>query len=342
MSATLHALFLFLHCGLSVLTCIDTHSIYLARLHRYMSSNSPLLELCQQCCWAVGNLAGDSQPARDAARRAGVVPPLVTVLKKGMELKHTAICRNVAWALSNLTRGVTTSGKEFCGPNLLTPALVGSVLMSPEQQLSTTVVSFWWLDVANEMCWVLAFLTAREEEVVDFLCEPTGELAWLMPNTQNVICAALAHRLDQASKAVRSSTDSLSETALRALRMTIPCLRAIGNIAGAPRHVATVLQEPSILESLAVLIEVGSVEGCHGDVTSVAVEAAWAAGTLLCDAGLPEHASTTKAGPVLLPVLCRTILSGYTKLDLKREALSALWNAVAAPPSEKDSGSSWV
>ena len=66
--------------------------------------------------WAVGNLAGDSQPARDAARHAGVVQPLVTILCKGMELKHTAICRNAAWAFSNLTRGITTSGQDFCGP----------------------------------------------------------------------------------------------------------------------------------------------------------------------------------------------------------------------------------
>jgi hypothetical protein len=128
-----------------------------------MSSDGPVLEVCQQCCWAVGNLAGDSQVARDAARQAEVVPSLTTVLTKGMELKHNAICRNAAWALSNLTRGVTTSGKEFCGPTLLTPTLVASVLMSREQQLSATVQQTWWTDVANECAWILAFLTARDQ-----------------------------------------------------------------------------------------------------------------------------------------------------------------------------------
>jgi Armadillo/beta-catenin-like repeat len=173
--------------------------------------------------------------------QAGVVQPLVTVLSKGMELKHTAICRNAAWALSNLIRSVTTSGKEFCGPSLLTPTLVAIVLMSPEQQLLTIVFSFWWMDVANEMCWLLAFLTAREDDVVDLLCQPSTELAWLMPHTQGVVCAALSHRLNQAAGAARAATASSSDTALRALRMTVPCLRTISNIATAcqGRHVGT-------------------------------------------------------------------------------------------------------
>jgi len=302
-----------------------------------MSSDGPLLEVCQQCCWAVGNLAGDSQVARDAARGAGVVPSLTAVLKKGMELKHTSICRNAAWALSNLTRGVTTSGTEFCGPTLLTSTLVASVLMSPEQQLSATVVSHWWADVANEACWILAFLTAREDEVVEYLCQPSTELAWLLPGTQNVVCAALAHRLQEASRAIRSSSTAtdLTDTQLRALRMTIPCLRSIGNIATAcqGRHVTTLLQESSILESLTNLMEAGYTVR-NGDVAAVAVEAAWAAGTLLCDAGISLHPSTTIAAPTLLPTLCQVIIEGSAKLDLKREVVSALWNAVAAPPNE--------
>ena len=301
-----------------------------------MSSDGPVLEVCQQCCWAVGNLAGDSQVARDAARHAGVVPSLTTVLIKGMELRHNAICRNAAWALSNLTRGVTTSGKEFCGPSLLTPKLLTSVLMSPEQQMNAVVQQTWWTDVANECAWILAFLTAREDDVVDYLCQPSTELAWLLPKSQNVVCAALSHRLDQASRAVHNNNNGkLTDTQLRALRMTIPCLRSIGNIATASqgRHVGILLQETTILESLKTLMEAAFLVPI-GDVAAVAVEAAWAAGTLLCDAGLDHHPSTTLACPFLLPILCQVITHGSVKLDLKREAVSALWNAVAAPPNE--------
>jgi hypothetical protein len=195
----------------------------------YMTQDAPLLQVCQQMLWAVGNVAGDSQVARDALRKAGVVPSLCTVLKRGMELKHTCICRNAAWALSNLTRGVTTSGWEFCGDSLLTPVLLASVLSSPEQQVSATVKSTWWQTVANEACWMLAFLTAREDQVVDYLIQPSNELLWLLPNKQFVVVAALARRLDEASKAVVSnSTRELTETQLQALRMTIPCLRSTG------------------------------------------------------------------------------------------------------------------
>ena len=309
----------------------------------YMTQDAPLLQVCQQMLWATGNVAGDSQMSRDALRRAGVVPSLCTVLKKGMELKHNSICRNAAWALSNLTRGVTTSGWEFCGETLLTPVLLASVLSSPEQQVSATIKSTWWQTVANEACWILAFLTAREDQVVDYLLQPSNELLEWLPKRQFVVVAALAHRLDEASKAVVFTTASnkqeLTETQLQALRMTIPCLRAIGNIATASqgRHVGILLQESSILTSLVTLIQAGYTT-TNGDVQAVAVEATWAAGTLLCDAGIDLHFSTSMAAPTLLPILYQAIEHG--KSDLKREAISAVWNAVAAPPSSEDASAS--
>lgn len=48
------------------------------------------------------------------------------------------------------------------------------------------------------------------------------------------------------------------------------------------------------------------------------------------------------ACPVLLPVLCQMVVSEYAKLDLKREAVSALWNAVASPPTMDDAWSSLI
>jgi hypothetical protein len=43
-----------------------------------------------------------------------------------------------------------------------------------------------------------------------------------------------------------------------------------------------------------------------------------------------------------LPVLCQMVVSEYAKLDLKREAVSALWNAVASPPTMGDAWSSLI
>ena len=155
-----------------------------------MTHDAPFLQVCQHMLWAVGNVAGDSQVARDDLRKVGVVPSLCTVLKRGMELKHTCICRNAAWALSTLSRGVTTSVWErICGDSsLLTSVLLASVLSSPdpEQQASATVKSTWWQTVANEACWILAFLTARDQ-LVDYLIQLSNELLWLLPNKQ-LIC----------------------------------------------------------------------------------------------------------------------------------------------------------
>jgi hypothetical protein len=168
--------------------------------------------------------------------------------------------------------------------------------------------------------------------------QPSVELEWLLPGKRHVVCTALAHRLSEASSVIKTivitGTD-LTETQLRALRMTIPCLRSIGNIATAcqGRFVGTLLQETSILSSLENLLQAGfSVR--NENVAAVAVEAAWAAGTLLCDAGIAQHPSTTIAAPALIPTLCQVIVEGSSKLDFKREAASALWNAVAAPPNE--------
>jgi hypothetical protein len=63
----------------------------------------------------------------------------------------------------------------------------------------------------------------------------------------------------------------------------------------------------TILDSLNLLITSGAAAKI-GDVALVAAEAAWAAGTLLCDAGLSEHPYTMHACPVLLPVLCWTVV----------------------------------
>lgn len=124
--------------------------------------------------------------------------------------------------------------------------------------------------------------------------------------------------------------------------MGVPCVRAIGNIASScqGKHLKSILEahSGSIVKSIATLLELGSFPSSH----TVAVEAAWAARTLLCDAGLPNHESTEIAVPVLLPPLCKCVTSGYSKSDLKREAMSALWTAVAAPPhGDQSMGAVW-
>uniref|UniRef100_A0A7S4W8T7 Uncharacterized protein n=1 Tax=Ditylum brightwellii TaxID=49249 RepID=A0A7S4W8T7_9STRA len=136
--------------------------------------------------------------------------------------------------------------------------------------------------------------------------------------------------------------------------MCIPSIRCIGNIASScdGTHVPSLLSTTStttltiaprqyttqsIATSLATLIQRGtlspSIASQAGDASSVlASEAAWATSTLLCDAGLPPPHPSTVSADELVPSLCRAVTSGYAKLELKREATCALWNAVASPP----------
>jgi hypothetical protein len=178
-----------------------------------------------------------------------------------------------------------------------------------------------WSQVAYEMLWTVAFLTAREEEAIDYLCNPTMDNMSFSSQSPRLVCEALACRLASQVE-------------------VIPCLRAIGNIATAcsGMHVPGLLEahSGSVVSSLSMLLS----QHATGDAHVVATEAAWTTGTLLCDAGKPDHSSTKHAVPVLLPILCATVTSEYSQLDLKRECMGALWNACAAYPGEP-MGDAW-
>lgn len=328
--------------------------------------------LCEQCAWAIGNVGGDSQRARDAARDASAIPVLVRALRAGFNFGRrgesggvppmVGLCRNAAWALSNLARGAYTSAGPFLSSSnasgddgLLTPQDLSELLAADVIVLREAgpkavglgrargvsvdgvagpdavveVPDATWLDVASEVLWVVAFLSAREDAAVDFL----------LGSPDTALCESLAYRLSRASEEV-----SGGEGGEEALRMCVPCIRIVGNAAAAcdGRHVARLAQTFSIAgsggpqfstipASLARLIQLGSSQG--GDCATVASEAAWAAGTLLCDAGPPPPHPSTAACDVLLPALCQAVISGMAKLELKREAVCAIGNAAAVPPA---------
>jgi hypothetical protein len=314
----------------------------LSALHQVLttSPSEETTELLLQCCWALGNLVGDSPTARVAAMP--LLPALVQTLKHGFHHKQPSLCRNAAWAVSNMARGNNNTGGQeevFCGPNLLTPSLLASLLVSPEQQTSSSDDIISWLDVAQEVAWIVAFLTAKEDSTVNYLCLATQQQASFSSQSAVLLLEALACRVHQALQRTRQATTWSSDDATRALKMTIPCLRSIGNIASAcqGKHLPALLtaHSKSIVKSLATLLELGNFPSgsTHNQLGTAAVEATWAARTLLCDAGERGHESTTIALPALLLPLCKCVTSGYGKQELKREAISALWTAAAAPPT---------
>jgi hypothetical protein len=317
-----------------------------AILQQVLLSDHAEEDLVLQSCWALGNLVGDSQAARDKA--IPLLPTLIQILKQGFERKQPALCRNAAWALSNLARGLATSSQLFCGPSLLTPAFLSALLTCPEKLPPSSKdgdVSWW--DVAQEAAWIVAFLTAKDDATVNYLC--LSQQMSFSSQASTIVIEGLACRLHQSLQKMRQAETWSSEEASQALRITIPCIRAVGNIASAceGKHLPSLLQahSKSIPKSLATLLELGCFPSSksHSPLGTAAVEAAWAARTILCDAGLPLHESTDIAIPILLPLLCKCVMSGYCKADLKREAISALWTASAAPPhADQIMGSIWA
>jgi len=303
--------------------------------------------LHQQSCWALGNICGDSSHARSAIYKLGIYEWLVENLQLGLEWNDAELSRNAAWAITNLIR--STDHNHYGGFGHMSSQILTRAMMSPTLQTDTECGVTWW-EVAYEACWILAFLTSKDDTVVQ----------GLMNASLSTILEALACRLESATKIIRTA-DSIVGIS-RALQMCIPCLRSLGNIATSCQgaHVPSLLQvrssrssdmEVCLVKCLGTLIDLGSYPAAastpssskHNELATVAVEAAWAAGSLLCDAGLPDHLSSTQAAPFLIPVLSRTVTSEYAKLPLKREAMSALWNSVAAPPGSKlsDMGHQW-
>jgi len=113
----------------------------------------------------------------------------------------------------------------------------------------------------------------------------------------------------------------------------IPLIRILGNLsttAGGKLIPGVIAVDGNaIIKSLARWLQV--YKPC-GETITIANEATWVIGALLCDVGYPDHLSTTIACPILLPALCNVLTSGTFTLEWKREVLNAIWNALAAPP----------
>lgn len=328
-------------------------------------SESAIL-LCEQCCWAVGNLGGDSQRIRDRLHTLNAIRPLCSALRLGLAIASRVqsidrgnrdesqspvigLCRNAAWALSNLARGSYTSAMPFLqletapttdaeqNEALLTPADMFQLISVHERSRCDVAAAnrsrsdlSTWADVSIECSWLLTLLTSKEDAAIDFIFR--GGSANTGDNNF-AICASLASGLYKASN---SASSPEAATAELALRCAVPCIRIAGNIAAScdGRYVPNLLGHYHCVEKLAVslsiMIDLGAQHG--RDHAVLAAEACWAVGAMLVDAGRKNH-SSTQSCEILVPALCNALTSGSSRAELRREAASALCNAVAPPPA---------
>ncbi|KAL7535088.1 hypothetical protein ACHAXR_006256 [Thalassiosira sp. AJA248-18] len=220
------------------------------------------IELCDKCVWSIGNLAGDSEMAREALKRMEALPRLISCISMGVSVQQQQqrssinqsaieLVRNSVWALTNLFREGGMPASEFLdihdslasssNQGRIMPRLasrdVAMLLSAPEtfppnasisgNSMGTTKTT--WNDVAIETCWLVSFLT-RDPMAVDFLC---GE----EQNVKNNFISMLVSRLVQATDAAMQQPHTTNNTS-----SLIPCCRALRNmaIASEGRYVSSI------------------------------------------------------------------------------------------------------
>ena len=268
--------------------------------------------LVEQCCWALGNIAGDSSIARQQLLSPDsygkqVIQLLQQTLEIGLRYHFKEISRNAAWALGNLARGANTSAWLFINPNL-TPILLTQLLSRQQQQENKMVTEgMWWL----------AFLTARETNVCELFLQHHPKLI-----------SAILHQLGSVAHVYNLSTSTITTNSKNeaTLALAIPTLRVVGNLASCGyAQVSKIL-----LESPATIVTSSNMTCSFGncaeslariviDATpnTVAMEAIWVVSTLLQGRKEQQPASLTQA-----------VLTAFTSpkatLNIQREALSTL------------------
>ena len=340
--------------------------------------NEELLEIISQCCWVIGNLAGEDTSIQSSSfttrtfmiHKSNVIGELIQVLKQSVHTISSnecetvavkklilAIIRNSLWALSNLARGSATSALLFLqssGNNGLT--CCDLILMLQGQEESQPIPSdsmssqpqndiITWSDIHVELLWMLAFLTAREDEAMNILLPIDND-----PENAARVLDLLIFQFRNATETLIGSKSSAfnSQSSGITIRMIIPILRMIGNVACSVsgRYVPFLLSRSeggtNIVDIISKWINVINQNPSH-ELMLIATEATWVCGALLCDAGHEQHPSTTMGCPKLVPALCNVIApkqgtSKQATLEWKREVLSALWNTVSKPPHNCDDG----
>jgi len=153
-------------------------------------------------------------------------------------------------------------------------------------------------DVGTQAAWMVASLTDREPYIVHYLAGRSSFLPTLLQCLNSPVAP------DQV----------------------LPIAQAMVQIASQEQMVAPIVNMPDYIPTVCRFLSDGN------SSREIRIHMINVVGCLLCDAGLENHPSSTIAAPALLPMLS-FILSNDEPFDLQREAVNALWNALAVPPS---------
>ncbi|KAL3793151.1 hypothetical protein HJC23_005653 [Cyclotella cryptica] len=338
------------------------------------SVNSCVIDICEKCTWTIGNLAGDSEMAREALSKMGMLPRLISCISWGIASLTSDHCagpviqasfmnllRNSVWALCNFIRDGRGSAADVINVNnsqmkvnggqenyRLTNESFASLLLLPQSisqgsNLNIDLNNASCHDIATEACWLLAFLTDNDPTAVEFSCKEDSPL-------MSAILTNLCMATDAASRLYESNlrNDSAMKQQLSDVCLClIPCCRVLRNISLDGRYLGSIYPQEIFLtfqqkvlahpteSCLAKLISLATL-GAGQEASTIASKAAEAAGACLLHAGFPLPHPSTAACRTLIPALSQALTCQVTTFDVKREVVWALWNAVSNPLEQVD------
>ena len=258
----------------------------------------------------LGNLAGDESAGGNIFR--AMSREFKTSLVTGLIRSVSPATPTAAWTLTNMIRNDSVSyASSYCSESLLSSSLLMAWLREAT--------------LATQTAWMIASLTAREEETIQYLC-----------GTQH---SDRGNELPFLSALVESLQNPLQRD------QDVPLVQALGNLACHPSLVGPLLTQtsPKLIPLLQNMLSTVSSRN------PVLTQGAWLAGCLLVDVGVQQHPSTTIAAPALIPVLMERLGRGSETagignqsmtLEEEREFACALCNALELPPIVENQPSS--
>ncbi|KAL9190691.1 hypothetical protein ACHAXT_000397 [Thalassiosira profunda] len=265
------------------------------------------LALCEKCAFAIGNLAGDSERAREGLQQMEALPRLMQCLQLGMGQSAMDLVKTTLWALTNLLRGGGIQCQDVLA--IGQPQMLQNGQQSPRLVASDVVALISSQDhCVIEACWFVSYLT-QDPAAVDFLCAEGNVLSSLVSKLLHYFNNATGDRL-------------------------IPCLRALKNMAIASdgRYAHLILELAETNDSILAELITRCTRGAGGVMSTIATETAALIGALLYDAGMPLPHLATKACQTLLPALRSVLICPLTTFEIRREIAWALRDALSVPP----------
>lgn len=306
------------------------------------------ITLCRDAMWALSNMARGEETSGlsfgDLFSKSKVIDEI-----------------NDNWTLS--TKDILDLLSAYNDTNFhIGKNIVKNAMISELQSSNVMIKETSWKDVSIDTVWFLVFLSGKEDSLVEALMAKDGDDDIISKEvTDNTFQLSLPEVLSEClhnsifrniiireGKNQRGGEKDINEEN-DMFSIILPCIRCVGNIASScdgkfiKNLTSTTLcgeEVISIPHSLSALIRTCTMGRVFYDINFLVPEAAWAAGALLCDFGRVNHPSTTLVGPILFSdLLCAVCMPLYDRnngrqcLNIKRECLSALWNAMAEPPT---------